>query len=293
MAIVLERPAVDGLSAALAALREWQREDVPMQLHPGDLGWQWRLGAEATAAAIRTWGRDGEVLALGFLDAPAVLRLAIAPAAQRDEQLAHRLGEDIAEPQRGVLPDGRVALEVAGNAVVREVLAARGWVTDEPWTQLSLDLSGTLPEHSLRIEVAGPGRAQQRAAVQRAAFESSTFDEDRWRAMAAGPLYADARCLLGYDERGRAVAAATVWSSGPGKPGLLEPLGVHRDHRGHGHGTAISVAAAAALQQMGASSARVCTPSANVVAVATYRSAGFRTVAEAWDLTRPVVSTTT
>jgi hypothetical protein len=42
-----------------------------------------------------------------------------------------------------------------------------------------------------------------------------------------------------------------VWSVGPGKPGLLEPMGVHQDHRGHRYGTAISVAAAAALQQLG------------------------------------------
>jgi GNAT superfamily N-acetyltransferase len=63
--------------------------------------------------------------------------------------------------------------------------------------------------------------------------------------------YADARCLVAYDDQDNAVAAVTVWSAGPGKPGLLEPMGVHQDHRGHRYGTAISVAAAAALQQLG------------------------------------------
>jgi ribosomal protein S18 acetylase RimI-like enzyme len=53
-------------------------------------------------------------------------------------------------------------------------------------------------------------------------------------------------------------------------------MGVHREHRGHGYGKAITVAAAAALQDLGASSAIVCTPSSNVGAVATYKSAGFR-----------------
>jgi ribosomal protein S18 acetylase RimI-like enzyme len=67
---------------------------------------------------------------------------------------------------------------------------------------------------------------------------------------------------------------------------LLEPLGVHRDHRGHGHGTAISIAAAGALQHMGSSSAVVCTPSANVGAVATYLSAGFQKIDEVCDLAR-------
>jgi ribosomal protein S18 acetylase RimI-like enzyme len=79
------------------------------------------------------------------------------------------------------------------------------------------------------------------------------------------------------------VAAATVWSAGAGKPGLLEPLGVHREHRGHGYGRAITLAAAAALQELGSSSAIVCTPSANVGGVATYRSAGFRALPEVRD----------
>jgi ribosomal protein S18 acetylase RimI-like enzyme len=104
--------------------------------------------------------------------------------------------------------------------------------------------------------------------------------------MGAGSLYADARCLVAHDDSGAAVAAVTVWSAGPGKPGLLEPMGVHRDHRGHGHGTAISVAAAAALRELGSSSAIVCTPSANVGAVATYRSAGYQPLPEVRDLFR-------
>ena len=62
MATVLGQPGVDGLSL-VDVLREWQCDGAPMQLHPGDLGWFWRFGAEATAAAVRTWSRDGQVLA--------------------------------------------------------------------------------------------------------------------------------------------------------------------------------------------------------------------------------------
>ena len=58
MAIVLDKPGVDALSNAVGALQEWQYDGAPMQLHPGDLGWFWRFGAEATAAAVRTWTRD-------------------------------------------------------------------------------------------------------------------------------------------------------------------------------------------------------------------------------------------
>ena len=135
----------------------------------------------------------------------------------------------------------------------------------------------------MRVEVVGPERAHVRTGVQRASFDGSTFTDERWHAMAAGPPYADARCLVAYDDQGNAVAAVTVWSAGPGKPGLLEPMGVHREHRGHGYGKAITVAAAAALQELGSSSALVCTPSSNSGAVATYTSAGFQRLPEVRD----------
>ncbi len=77
LAIVLGKPEVDGLNEAVGVLREWQYGGSPMQLHPGDLGWFWRFGAEATAAAVRTWSRDGQILAIGLLDGPTLLRLAM------------------------------------------------------------------------------------------------------------------------------------------------------------------------------------------------------------------------
>ena len=65
-----------------------------------------------------------------------------------------------------------------------------------------------------------------------------------------------------------------------GEPGLLEPMGVHQEHRGHGYGKAITVAAAASLQELGSSSAIVCTPNFNVGAVAAYKAAGFQQLPE-------------
>ncbi|GAA1522046.1 hypothetical protein GCM10009730_32410 [Streptomyces albidochromogenes] len=276
MAIVLGRPGADGLREAVGALREWQYDGAPTQLHPGDLGWFWRFGAEATAAAVRTWSRDGQILAVGLLDGPGLLRLAIAPDARWDVELAQRLVEDVAEPRRGVLMEGKVAIEAPRSALVRGLLSEGGWNAGEPWAPLRRDLTERVADPGVRIEVIGPQKAHVRAAVQRASFETSTYTDELWHAMAAGPLYADARCLVAYDGQGNAVAAVTVWSAGPGKPGLLEPMGVHREHRGHGYGRAITLAAAAALQALGSSSAVVCTPSSNVGAVATYTSAGFR-----------------
>ncbi|MFI8813181.1 MULTISPECIES: GNAT family N-acetyltransferase [unclassified Streptomyces] len=276
MAIVLGKPGLDGLNEVVGVLREWQDDGAPMQLHPGDLGWFWRSGAEATASAIRTWSRNGRILAIGLLDGPALLRLTITPDAQQEEELARQLIEDVTEPERGVLPEGKADIEAPVGALVQDLLCEDGWNSAEPWTPLRRDLTEPVNAPGLRIEVVGPERAHVYAAVHRAAFDGSRFTDERWHAMAAGSPYADARCLVAYDDRGNAVAAVTVWSAGPGRPGLLEPMGVHRQHRRQGYGEAISVAAAAALQELGSSSALVCTPSANAGAIATYRSAGFR-----------------
>ncbi|SFQ30173.1 Acetyltransferase (GNAT) family protein [Amycolatopsis arida] len=279
-------PGADGLSEAVGVLREWQYDGAPMQLHPGDLGWFWRFSAEATAAAVRTWSRDGRILAIGLLDGPELLRLTTAPDARRDEELARQLADDVTEPERGVLGAGTASVEVPRSALVHDLLVEGGWDAGEPWTPLRRDLTEPVQDPGVRIEVIGPERAHVRTAVQRASFDGSTFTDEHWHAMAAGLPYADARCLVAHDDLGNAVAAVTVWSAGPGKPGLVEPMGVHRNHRGHGYGRAITVAAAAALQELGSSSAVVYTPSANVGAVATYRSAGFQRRQEMRDLCR-------
>ena len=286
MAIVLDRPGVDGLSDAVGVLREWQDDGAPMQLHPGDLGWFWRFGAEATAAAVRTWSRDGQILAVGLLDGPKLLRLTIAPDARADEDLAQQIVADVTSPERGVLMQGEAYLEAPTGALVHDLLFEHGWHTDAPWTPLRCDFTEPVKEPGVRIDAIGPEQAHVRTAVQRASFEKSTFTDERWHAMAAGLPYADALCLVAYNDHDIAVAAATVWSAGPGRPGLLEPMGVHRDHRGLGYGKAITVAAASALQKLGSSSAIVCTASSNAGGVATYRSAGFQQLPERWDRRR-------
>jgi ribosomal protein S18 acetylase RimI-like enzyme len=286
MAIVLGKTGVDRLSETVGVLRDWQYDGAPMQLHPGDLGWFWRFGAEATAAAVRTWSRNGEILAVGLLDDSTLLRLTIAPDAQRDEELAQQLVADVTQPERGVLKPGKVYVDAPTGTLLQDLLSEDGWHADEPWTPLRQDLTEPATDPGVRIAVIGPEHAHARTAVQRAAFDNSTFTDGRWHAMAAGLPYADARCLVAYDDQANAVAAVTVWSAGPGKPGLLEPMGVHRDHRGHGYGKAITVAAAAALQELGSSSAIVCTPSSNVGAVATYKSAGFQQLPETRDRRR-------
>jgi ribosomal protein S18 acetylase RimI-like enzyme len=98
--------------------------------------------------------------------------------------------------------------------------------------------------------------------------------------MSDGLPYADARCLVLRNKIGESVAAATVWSAGTGRPGYIEPMGVHRLHRGRGYGTQMVLACAQHLQEMGASSVYTVTPGTNVGAIATYTAAGLEPLDE-------------
>ncbi|MEV0589669.1 GNAT family N-acetyltransferase [Nonomuraea sp. NPDC050310] len=286
MTVLLSTPGVGDLDEVVRALGEWRREGTSMQLHPGDVGFYWQFGPERTAAALRTWSREGRILGVGLLDGSDLVRLAVDPEARMDEELARQMAEDVSRGERGVLAAGKAHVEALWGGRFRELLLEGGWELDEPWIPMVRDLRESVEDCGLRIEAVGPELVEERVAVHRAAFQGSTFSAERWHAMAAGTPYADARCLVGYNEHGQAVAATTVWSAGAGRPGLIEPLGVHGDHQGHGYGKAMAVAAAAALRQMGASSATVCAEGSNAGAAATYRSAGYQPQAEARDLRR-------
>jgi ribosomal protein S18 acetylase RimI-like enzyme len=284
--IELSKPTLNELNETVQALREWQHDGEVVQLHPGDLGWYGRFGPEDTIDAIRRWSVDGKVVAIGLLDGSDLLRVAIDPEAEGNAELAKQMAIDITQPERGILSNGSGYVETRSGDLLREQLIDQGWSLGDTWTSLRLDLSEPVEDSGLRVETVSPDQAHVRTAVQRAAFENSTFTEENWHAMAAGLPYTDARCLIAYDDDNSPVAIATVWSAGKGKPGLIEPLGVDPNHRGKGYGKAITLAAAEALREMGSSSATVCTDSANIAAVATYKSAGFEELPEIQDLQR-------
>lgn len=283
MQVEMSTPTVDQLDALVADLSSWQQDGLPVQLHPGDLGWAWRVGAGPLAAALRVWTVGDTTMAIGFVDEASLIRMAIAPVADHDTGLAHALVRDLEDPARARLHGDRVVVEARFGTALRSILQSHGWVDGEPWTPLVRDLSDPVEGSGLRVELVGPMRVGDRVAVQRGAFDRSVFTAERWEAMSGSTAYQQARCLVGYDDQDNAVAAVTVWAAGPGRPGLLEPVGVHRDHRGHRYGTAISLAAAAALYDLGASTATVATPSSNRAAVATYASAGYRRLPDVTD----------
>lgn len=223
MTLTVAQPSLDELSEVVSTMAHWQDEGAPLQLHPGDLGWYWQFGGEKTVAAVRTWRREGELLAVGLLDGPDLIRIAMSPVANHDQELAGRMVADFTDPARGVLPAGPFHVEARVGVALQTLMEGHGWEPGEAWTPLRRVLDTPVEDSGLRIEVVSPGGEGKLTAVH------------------------------------------------------------HADHRGHGYGRAISIAAAAALQDMGASSAVVGTPSDNVGAVATYTSAGFVPDAQSLD----------
>lgn len=290
MTTVLGTPSVAHLPEIDAALRAWQLPGAPLQLHPGDLGWFQRFGPEATAAALRTWHRVDRLAAVGLLDGSTLLRVALAPDVLEDDALARVVADDASRPERGVLPAGEACVESPPGSALHDVLGEAGWDLDEPWTLLRRDLADPVDVPAGGVEAVGAADGAVWSGVNRAAFGGSAPDGEeaglRWRAMLGGTAAADARFLVLRDGDGTPVAAAGAWSAGPGRDGVLEPVGTHGEHRGRGHGRAVALAAAAVLRGLGCTGAVVATESANVGAVVTYVSSGFAVVGERRDRCR-------
>ncbi|WP_341395792.1 GNAT family N-acetyltransferase [Arthrobacter sp. G119Y2] len=288
MDLVLRTPGVDELGGICSVLGEWQHDRGPLQLHPGDLGWYSLRGPAATAAATRVWSRGDTILAVALLDGPELLRFAVAPARRRDTALAHRIVVDVSTPRTGILSAGAATVEARGAVALIEQLAQNDWRPDDPWTPLHHDMAaspkalGSSKASGFRIEVVEPSDTAEWAAVHWSAFRGTEVPEERiqrvvdgWRLAAESPFLGLARILSLRSRHGRVVAVAAVWSAGGGRPGLIEPLAVHQEHRGCGYGTVMTHAAVDALRHMGSSSAIVCAETSNAGALATYRAAGF------------------
>ena len=227
-----------------------------------------RGGSDGCGGAL--WGRDGQVLAVGLVDGPG-------SCDWRSRQAEH---------DRSGPPDGR-RREPAGarrpapgeglrRGEIRRIVpgaAAQGRVADEPWTPLQRDLAvGRGLRRAVRGDRSEAGRV--RSAVQRAAFERSTFAEDRWHAMASGPAYQTpgvSSPMTGTTPRwrpqrcGRPAGARAARADGRAPRSSRSRLR-HGDHRRR-----------SATRGNSARRARSCVPrGSNVGAVATYGSAGFR-----------------
>lgn len=299
MTLLCSAPRPEDVAGIARLMSSWQVEPWPGHLHPGDLGWHSSVGGVQMAQDLRVWQRQGEPVAVGMLDVPEVLRLAVAPAVTQDVGVAERIVRDLTSGESELFAGGEAVVEARGATALRAALAGAGWVDDEPWTPMSLDLTvpldlSRLHASSLRVVEVGPEAAGDWTSVHWSSFKGTPYQDDakarfvaRWTEIMTGPFADLAHSLVAYDPDGAPVAVTTVWSAGRGRPGLVEPMGVHREHHGNGYGVAVTLAGAHTLQGLGASSVVVVAESSNPAAIATYRSAGFSSLGEVTDLKRP------
>lgn len=297
MSLDLHIPSPAEFTVTAGTLGSWQQDPWPGCLHPGDLGWHSLVGQARTAADLRVWSRDGVAVAIGMFDGEDAFRLAVSPGATDDHEVARGIRDDLGAPNGRVRLAADVLLEARGARALRTELA-RDWLEDEHWIPLTMSLAepiDTSPVElaGLRIDEVGVESAGAWIEVHWQAFKSIPLDDatrsrfvDRWIAMATGPFAHLATQLLAYDQHDVPVAVSTVWTAGAGRPGLIEPMGVHPAHRGKGYGSAITVAGAAALQRADASVAAVVAEGSNSGALATYSGAGFEQHPSVADLRR-------
>ena len=299
MTLSVETPARNQLMELVEELAQWHQIPWAGQLHPGDLGWHSSVGAERSASDLRVWKNGTRPVALGMLDGPGLIRLATAPDCMADTSLAHAMAGDLENPS-GLFPEDLVNVgEARGATALQAELRRRDWTEDEEWTPLVLELTGEprwerLEQSGLRTEIVDAEGSAEWTAVHWSSFKGTPYTDEareafmrRWYTLMTGPFSGRAQSLIGYDSTGAAVAVTTVWSAGEGRPGLVEPMGVHRDHQGKGYGVAITQAGAQALHQAGASAAAVVAENSNPAALATYTAAGFTAGASVSDLARP------
>ncbi|PZF80911.1 GNAT family N-acetyltransferase [Jiangella anatolica] len=265
----------DGDPAALRELagRLWSWSS---RWHPGELTW---LCAEHPDARLAHWRHAGRVVAWAW-----------ARGTRLDLQLdpAHR----------GLLDE---LLAWSGAGTVR-VLDAETWLVDELlarglqrrddgpfFVHLRRPLDDLPPATPLPAGYAlRPADAAARAAVHSAAF-STTMSEAAYREVMRGPAYRAELDALIVGPDGSPAAAALAWLDGRSGVAVLEPVGVHPEHRRRGLATAAALAVLRAARELGARDARVCARGDDGYPAprAAYEALGFRAYARNLRLVRP------
>lgn len=264
----------------LAAMSEWEAPGgYAPGLHPGDIGWFLRHDDDIVKGAVHGW-RDstGSLVAGAIVDSSAVLRVALPSQRHGDPELSEALVDFASTFSEAA----EVYAEAAYGSVFRAALLGAGWELDpDPWLALHCPLGRVdgAYDDPTTTTLGDKSDVADRVVVQRAAFEGSTFTVPAWQRMAAGPGFDPRLEVLTRNDAGEPVAAATAWSAGPGRCGILEPVGTHREHTGHGHGRRAVQAAVGRLARVDASGVTVHTPTSNVAATRLYQSCGLRPVA--------------
>jgi len=266
-------PAAIQIQEIDATLRNWEgRGGIGCGFQSGDLGWMLRHGREETAKMLSVWRSPrGDIGAVAIAEGSDGIWLQISLELLRDGDLAGSIADDIER-----LGLKSVACASIPAAIRRELGVRLFAIDQDPWLHLWRPLvDEDIQEIPGVVSTATEALIEIRVAVQRAAFERSTFTREKWSQMAEGPSFRSEFDLIALNDEGVGVSAVTVWLPGTGTCGVVEPMGTSREYQRQGHGRRVLLGAFSALRKNGASSVRVTPPQSNEAAVATYLSVGF------------------
>jgi ribosomal protein S18 acetylase RimI-like enzyme len=288
--LVTRRSGRSAAGPVIEALQAWASSNsYAADLHAGDVGWILRLDDEDLDGSLVTVhaGTDtpADLVAVAIVDGP-VLRPAIRPDHLDERDVARALVDVASQTGAPAYVDAPAA------SALRTQLSAAGWTLDpDPWAALYKPLGRADASFVDRLTASleSADDIADRVAVQRAAFDRSTFTVARWEQMAAGPAYERRLDLLRRTPDGTPAAAATGWLARPGASAILEPAGTRPDLAGQGHGKAVCLAVMAELARLGAGGVTVHTPQSNEGAVGLYESCGLRIVDITYAMTGPGV----
>lgn len=122
--------------------------------------------------------------------------------------------------------------------------------------------------------VKGVEEAARVAEVHNASFGSNWTSEEYLRMMES-PGYCHELEFIAESDTGAFAGFTLTWHDSINKSGLLEPVGVHRDHRRKGLGKALVLHAIHHMKESGLEYAIVMNEMANKAALNLYRSCGF------------------
>lgn len=273
------------------------RVGLPVYATIGDIDW-WRSSEDHPQAVYMThlwfdderpvawaWPVDDQIDIVVHPDYPQLHDETLVWA---EVEYRQRQGEFPEKPLR--------AWGFTGDAVRNATLTARGYQrTDKGLVLYTQSIDSPpdavpLPTGYTFDHVRGEADVERRAAVQRAAFESTFMTEAKTRAVQASPTYRPELDLVIVAPDESYAAFTLIWLDEANRVGVYEPVGVASQHRRRGLGHAMMLEGIRRLGQHGAQTVCVQTGFSNAAARAMYEKAGFVELDRNYAWSRPTTA---
>lgn len=284
------------LSAANAAdtprLRYW---------HVGDIVWaMYQNMVFDPRASFHLWQEDGELVGVGWFEAPHDFAFQILPRKLSDESLAEAMlawaadharehgagsSDALRVNVRSQFAEHRALLDrhgfVRDTSTPRGLIERRGYAPDGYYMiHFRRDLREPLPDSRLLPgwtvrPVGDEDEWPERVDLHRVVWAPSRVTLDAYRRLRAAPIYRPALDLVVVAPDGQLAAYCICWLDADMRVAEFEPVGTHPDFRGRGAGRLLLLEAFRRLRGAGAETAIVLTNANNNPAVRLYESAGF------------------